>query len=196
MAVAQGIFVVAAAGNLGPDQGTIMSPACERYVGAVGSAKPEPFEVSWFSSRGPTLEGIVKPDAVLFGENISLASSKSDTATIAKSGTSFAAPFGSCIILLSQEGIIRRAAYPEGVPAGLDPTQTEMFTPEDLMDKWQPRIGIKPQGVAAGKDNDYGWGLPLGDLIISLLQPAFDVSGLLNMMMMVMMMGVMARTMK
>ena len=63
--------------------GTINCPACEQYVMAVGSAHYLPesntFVVSDFSSRGPTQEGLVKPDVVLFGEDIVVASSQSDT---------------------------------------------------------------------------------------------------------------------
>jgi serine protease AprX len=195
-AIELGILIAAAAGNSGPAPGTIMSPACERYVGAVGSARPEPFTISEFSSRGPTLEGLIKPDAVLFGENIQMASSESDTATTAKSGTSFAAPFGSGIILVCQEGIIRQATYPKGVPEGFDPTATRFFTAEELIDKWAPRISVKPQGVALGKDNDYGCGLPVGDLVLSLLQPAIiDVSALLSSVIVIGMLGMMTTTM-
>ena len=201
-AIAKGILIVAAAGNSGPTSGTIMSPACERYVGAVGSCRPEApssLVVSNFSSRGPTLEGLIKPDAVLFGESIEMASSASDSATTTKSGTSFAAPFGSGIILLFQEGIIRHVTYPEGIPEGFDPTVTRLFTAQELMDVWTPRISAKPQGVAAGKDDSYGWGLPAGDLILKALQPTptIDFSSLLEIVGIVGMMGiVMAGTTK
>lgn len=195
-AIDRSILIAAAAGNSGPNPGTIMSPACERYVGAVGSCRPEPFAVSEFSSRGPTLEGFIKPDAVLFGESIEMASSASDSATTTKSGTSFAAPFGSAMILMFQEGILRRVTYPEGVPEGLDVTTQRLFTAQELMDVWAPRISTKPQGVAAGKDNSYGYGLPVGALVLKMLQPvAIDISGMLGMVAVVGMVGMMATTM-
>ncbi|KKL22046.1 hypothetical protein LCGC14_2439350, partial [marine sediment metagenome] len=56
-AISEGIWVYAAAGNYGPSPGTITSPACERYVAAIGSLSYEPFTISEFSSRGPTVEG-------------------------------------------------------------------------------------------------------------------------------------------
>ncbi len=63
-AVEQGIWILAACGNEGPTAQTITTPASERLVLAVGSLSLQPFTLSSFSSRGPTLEGLVKPDAV------------------------------------------------------------------------------------------------------------------------------------
>jgi serine protease AprX len=73
-----GIAVVVAAGNDGPDWGTIGSPGNNPYVITVGALTD-----SWtpgderddyipdFSSRGPTLEGLIKPDLVAPGGHIS-----------------------------------------------------------------------------------------------------------------------------
>ncbi|MDG1064940.1 MAG: S8 family peptidase [Luminiphilus sp.] len=73
-----GIAVVVAAGNDGPDWGTIGSPGNNPYVITVGA-----FTDSWtpgdgrddyipnFSSRGPTPEGFIKPDFVAPGGHIS-----------------------------------------------------------------------------------------------------------------------------
>lgn len=73
-----GITVVVAAGNDGPDWGTIGSPGNNPYVITVGA-----FTDSWtpgdgrddyipdFSSRGPTPEGLIKPDLVAPGGHIS-----------------------------------------------------------------------------------------------------------------------------
>jgi len=193
-AISRGILIAAAAGNSGPAAGTICTPACERYVGAVGSCRvvqPSSFAVSNFSSRGPTLEGLVKPDAVLFGESISMASSTSDTAVVVKSGTSFAAPFGSGIILMFEEGILRHATYPGGVPKGFDPTVEHLFNAQGLLDTWTPRISTKPSGLSAMKDNSYGYGLPIGDLILKAMQgvPTVDLSSILAPMVGIMAMG-------
>ena len=73
-----GIAVVVAAGNDGPDWSTIGSPGNNPYVITVGAITD-----SWtpgderddyipnFSSRGPTFEGLIKPDLVAPGGHIS-----------------------------------------------------------------------------------------------------------------------------
>ena len=169
-AIAQNIFVVAAAGNSGPNPGTITLPACERYVVACGAmgydatAPKYPFIVSQFSSRGPTREGIIKPDAVMFGENITMASSKSDTDTVVKSGTSFAAPFASCVILVHREFIMKRAVFLEPVWPTTQPFEAPL-TPQDLLDKWAGMICMKPDFSGSAKDNAYGFGIPAPELL-------------------------------
>jgi subtilisin family serine protease len=69
MAVKKGISVVAAAGNSGPDQATIGSPADDPLTLTVGSALDKK-TVSTFSSRGPTDDGLAKPDVMAPGEFI------------------------------------------------------------------------------------------------------------------------------
>lgn len=170
-ALDHGIFVLAAAGNAGPELGTIMSPACERYVGAVGSASynpadPQyPFLVSQFSSRGPTREGLLKPDALLPGEQIKMASAQSDTATAVKSGTSFACPFGSGVIVISGEGALKQALTWPGYLSVVGSPTWVAPTPHDILDYWLPRICLKPAIVPGGKDPEYGWGIPFGDVL-------------------------------
>lgn len=70
LATRAGITVVAAAGNSGPDGNTIGSPAESAHAIAVGSVL-HPGQLSEFSSRGPTEEGLVKPDVLAPGEFIS-----------------------------------------------------------------------------------------------------------------------------
>lgn len=69
-ATESGVTVVAAAGNTGPAQTTIGSPAESPEAVAVGAVF-NPTTVSNFSSRGPTENGIVKPDVLAPGEFIS-----------------------------------------------------------------------------------------------------------------------------
>lgn len=68
-AVKKGISVVAAAGNSGPEEATIGSPADDPLVITVGSALDKS-TVSSFSSRGPTDDGLKKPDVMAPGEFI------------------------------------------------------------------------------------------------------------------------------
>jgi serine protease AprX len=193
-AIERRIYVSAAAGNSGPSPGTILCPACEKYVFATGSVKYLPdtksFVISEFSSRGPTKEGLVKPDAVMFGEDIIVASSESDTATAAKSGTSFAAPFSSGVAILYIEGTYRVASYTAGVggtyPGFYAPgVLKEPVTMEQLIDKWLPVFCVKPAGVSTTKDTSYGQGLPFGPLVLQAVQSVLTggtASVLINMM--------------
>lgn len=67
-----GIVVVSAAGNSGPESETIMSPGASRKIITVGSFEVDDngyIRVSDFSSRGPAF-GFYKPDMVVPGVNI------------------------------------------------------------------------------------------------------------------------------
>ena len=71
-----GIVVCAAAGNSGPQPRTINSPATDPRILTVGaisdreSAEPEDDFVAEFSSRGPTIDGLTKPDVTAPGVQI------------------------------------------------------------------------------------------------------------------------------
>ncbi|WP_324664244.1 S8 family serine peptidase [Dehalococcoides mccartyi] len=110
-----GLDVVAAAGNFGPKMTTITLPACDPEVIAVGAIETLGELVIWDkSSRGPTAQGETKPDFVLWGTDIEMASEKADDEYITKSGTSFSAPMLSGLTgLLWESG---RRAYGEGWP--------------------------------------------------------------------------------
>jgi len=112
-----GIIVVVAAGN---DPSRIDTPGCEESVITVGAydGKEDRGRVASFSGRGPTKDGIVKPDVISPGVKICMAKSKdSDAAqadngyTIA-SGTSFSCPLvaGGIALLIAKKKI-----SPQGV---------------------------------------------------------------------------------
>lgn len=206
-AIERGIWVACAAGNNGPAEGTIMSPATERYARAVGSVNVDTFAVSNFSSRGPSKEGLIKPDVVMFGENIVTASSSTDIATVAKSGTSFATPFITGLNALLAEGMCR--------PVIVSPELQESYpTITDALKEWMdpadfepllPYLTVKPGNIPYQKDNDYGYGLPLGSLIARAFgaKQAMDFSSVTGMVvplmsigMMGMMMGGMAKALR
>lgn len=208
-AIKRGIFVLASAGNSGPTPLSITSPACERLVFAVGSIDPivtngeiTSFTISDFSSRGPTIEGLVKPDGVFFGRDIEMASSVSDTATIAKSGTSFSTPFASGAVVLFLEG----EKYWGGrqTPSWwftISPTVPPYpMTPEGLIDGLMPLAGVKPaaEGITA-KDNSYGYGLPYGPTILQNLigiRPAVDISAIITPILSIAMLGMVIAPMR
>lgn len=109
-AIAEGIIVVTAAGNSGPNEKTILSPGISRNVITVGAVDDKRTPnisddtIAIFSSRGPTKEGINKPDLVAPGVNIrSLSNTKLDSYT-SLSGTSMATPLvaGSVALLLNK----------------------------------------------------------------------------------------------
>lgn len=109
-AVQAGTVMCVAAGNSGPDSNTIASPACARLVITVG-ATDKSDQIAEFSSRGPTLDGRVKPDLCFPGVNIT--SCRADSTYLGNqvnqfytsaSGTSMATPHatGSVALLLQQ----------------------------------------------------------------------------------------------
>lgn len=71
-----GITVVAAAGNGGPNAGTITTPGSDPFVVTVGSYGDKGTlalgddAVSSFSAKGPTFDGFAKPDTLAPGEHI------------------------------------------------------------------------------------------------------------------------------
>jgi serine protease AprX len=83
---AAGIFVVVAAGNRGDVPGTTNKPADDPFVLTVGAVdthntpKRRDDEVAEFSSRGPTQDGVAKPDLVAPG--ISIVSNRATGSTI------------------------------------------------------------------------------------------------------------------
>lgn len=79
-----GIAVCVAAGNEGPEEGTISSPGIDPKIITVGAlddrntVETPDDKIASFSSCGPTIDGLVKPDLVAPGVNIvSLRSPKS-----------------------------------------------------------------------------------------------------------------------
>ena len=107
-ALKAGIAVVVAAGNSGPNSQTILSPGNSPNaitVGAVDDRKSvakDKYSIAPFSSRGPTKEGLRKPDVVAPGVSIKSLSTEGGYKNL--SGTSMATPVvsGSLALLLSK----------------------------------------------------------------------------------------------
>ena len=179
-----GLDVIAAAGNSGPKMTTVMLPACEPEVIAVGAVETNDELVVWEnSSRGPTVQGETKPDFVIWGTNLEMASHKADDEYLTKSGTSFAAPLLSGLTgLLWESG---RRAYGEGW----------MFRWSEAK-QFALYFSTKPVDAPLKKDNAYGYGLPaMGTMLGQVSQvsvPADGMTSAMNMMvMMTTMMGMM-----
>lgn len=102
-----GIVVVTAGGNSGPESSTIMSPGTSRRVitvGSLDSIKNGDIKVADFSSRGP-VNNYYKPDIVVPGTDIVSCDVFSQTGKfyVGMSGTSVSTPMvaGICSILKS-----------------------------------------------------------------------------------------------
>lgn len=99
----QNIVVCVAAGNEGPESRTISSPGIDPYVITVGAVDDKnslnfnDYEIAGFSSRGPSIDGYIKPDVVCPGTNV--ISLRSPNSTIDKQNK--AARVGSQYISLS-----------------------------------------------------------------------------------------------
>lgn len=71
-----GIVVCAAAGNDGPEPKTISTPGIDPIIITVGAlddintTNPDDDDVAEFSSRGPTIDDLIKPDILAPGANI------------------------------------------------------------------------------------------------------------------------------
>lgn len=138
-AFANGILPVIAAGNAGPARYTIGSPGAARdalTVGAFADVGEKGFNVTDFSSRGPTADNRVKPDIMSPGYNITAPKANSTNQYITYSGTSMATPFTAGVAALMLD-----ANY-SLTPATLKSQITG--TAQD----WGP----------AGQDIDYGYG--------------------------------------
>jgi serine protease AprX len=115
-AVAAGMVVCLAAGNDGPDLSTIGSPAGAASaitVGNIADPARDGFALDPSSSRGPTLDGRVKPDLCAPGVEIEAAEANTGSGIVAFSGTSMASPFVAGVAALM------RAANPGLTPAAI-----------------------------------------------------------------------------
>ena len=140
-AVASGMVVVAAAGNLGYRRMlnedsevieqfhavSITDPGNAEGVITVGSThrmEPHTYGVSYFSSRGPTGDGRVKPDIVAPGEKIQ-APALGDT-MLTLDGTSMAAPHVSGAAALLMARHVELQSQPRRIKEILCSTATDL----------------------------------------------------------------------
>ena len=138
--VASGVVVVAAAGNRGFERVLTGAGELDAYraisitdpgnaesvitVGATHRFQPHTYGVSYFSSRGPTGDGRVKPDVLAPGERIysSVLNKKYD----AKDGTSMAAPHVSGVAAMMMARHREFLGQPERIKRILMKTATDL----------------------------------------------------------------------
>lgn len=96
-----GIVVVAAAGNYGPEEGTVAIPGLNRKIITVGCLDGK--GGCYLSGRGPTSECVVKPEFVAPGNRI-ISCNADEKGYSMKSGTSMATPIvtGEIALLLQK----------------------------------------------------------------------------------------------
>jgi serine protease AprX len=113
-----GIVVVSSAGNLGDHDGTVTKPGDDPLIISVGAsddqgtARRYDDTIPAFSSRGPTQDGLSKPDLVAPGTRVISLRAPGSTVDVANpqarigddhfrgSGTSFAAPIMSGVVAI------------------------------------------------------------------------------------------------
>lgn len=173
-----GIFIIAAAGNDGPEPGTITCPAVDPMVWTIGCVESSKGLIAPYSSRGPTREGVIKPDGVSAGDNLILADAHGDKSYSVCSGTSFACAGWSGLTILSTEGFNRaiEAGY-ISIPSipGEIPITTSYY--HDWIEEHIGDISIKPEGVPPGKDNAYGVGMPIGSIVLEGIRYMSGIQG-------------------
>lgn len=132
-----------AAGNEGPGENTISSPGIDPVLITIGAAddkrtvNEEDDSVASFSSRGPTINGVTKPDIVAPGVNIiSLRAPGSaldqlypqrrvDDQYFSLSGTSMATPICASAVALLIEA--KPDATPDQIKAALTARAKDLF---------------------------------------------------------------------
>ena len=117
----QGVLVVVAAGNEGPDEFTVGTPGVAEGALTVGAHYIEMDDIIWFSSRGPTPNGTLKPDVTAPGVYITAARANATYMGlpasyyhVIASGTSMATPhvsgFAAVLLeMLNKTGILQQA---------------------------------------------------------------------------------------
>lgn len=174
-----GVEVIAAAGNEGPNLSSIMCPASDPLVIAVGGLKTWEFTIWEYSSRGPSQGGAIKPDLVCWAENIEVASHRADDEYDAKTGTSFSTP-----ILVGVDGMLwdlTRRVYGGQV----------RVTYSDWL-QYAYAYCLKPEEAPLAKDNSYGYGIPaMGSMVGQLTRPVAPITAMMDVLPVMMIMGIM-----
>jgi serine protease AprX len=136
-AVDAGIVVSVAAGNAGMwGSKTVGDPACAKKVITVGAIDDD-MDIAYFSSRGPTADGRIKPEVCAVGVDVMSAEADTGSGYVPHDGTSMSTPHVAGVVALMLE---------------YNPNLAPLEIREILRDTAVDR-GLM------GPDNDYGWGV-------------------------------------
>jgi serine protease AprX len=144
--VKEGIALTIAAGNSGT-YGSIGTPGNGRDVITVGATEKNRNSAA-YSSRGPTEEGLIKPNLAAIGSNVVSVQANSGNGYTGMSGTSMATPVVAGIMCLMLE------ANPD-----LDPLTLRSLLEYTSEYRWLTHP-MRP-------NNDYGWGFVEADAALA-----------------------------
>lgn len=147
LAVQRGILVVTAAGNEGPGSRSIWTPADGDSVLSIG-AEDSLGTIAFFSSRGPTADGRIKPDFTAPGVAVCVVVGPG--AVDRADGTSFATP------LIAASAALLKQMHPTITPmqlrAAFRNVATRRLSPDTIYGWGRPDVSaaaVFPNGVTA-----------------------------------------------
>jgi len=139
----QSISLCFSAGNSGPSAGTVGTPAAGKNMMAVGATDNSGGgSMAGFSSRGPCLDGRIKPDIVAPGQALTSCRANSASSYVSMQGTSMSCPTVAGAVVIANE--YYNASY--GV------------RPSPAMVKSLLLNGADVMGGLTYPGNDQGWG--------------------------------------
>ena len=178
--VGQGVIIICAHGNAGPDYGTANNPGDEHWSIAVGGHTDD-FKIAHFQSRGHTMQekpfgyGRIKPDVVAYGHQVS--SLRMERGCKEASGTSVASPVAAGIAALVASSVPESEWHYKLTPASMKqvlqegaerlpresiyiqgPGKANLHKSFEAMQRYEPKVTVFPGSIDL-LDQDYMWPL-------------------------------------